>query len=358
MTKKVLRVSTQAVECRVYVFGKLNSTTTRNQIDQAVADAIFQRRRPVPLTPTPFEVTEILQNPRGDYRAGNNAIQNEGTILFANQRVGEVPKTVNFDREGLFNLNRARHKITGKDQDLGESLVELDQTLSLIQKNLERLGNIGSALKDGNWGKLDSLLGGKTPESVKKQKPSKRLASGYLEIMFGVLPLMSSAHTAVEAYGKGILSRGSKVSAVSGQKRLDLNRPMTMESMSNVGRATFSGTVKNQNVATLNSYGLINPALMAYQRLPYSFVIDWFVPIGTILGSLTAEAGLINVNQTYTDISAHEMTLKAGFVERSIRYNRRIPGPLPIIGNPFGRPAQLSIGKLISSVALIRQRFP
>lgn len=358
MTIKVLRNSNSAIHNTTTVYGTVEYSGYETVQDNAIADAIFKRVRPSPLTPTPFEVVERLEN-SSIYKFGNpNGIYWVGSIRHANSGFGESPTRNTISADGLFNLNRARHKITGRDQDLGESLVELDQTIDLVKKNLERLGKIGQALKDGNWGKLDSLIGGRTPDSVKKQKPSKRLASGYLEIMFGVLPLMSSAHTAVEAYGKGILSRGSRVSAVSGQKRADLTQAQNQQSLSNTGRATFSGTVKNANIATLNSYGLINPVMMAWQRVPYSFVIDWFVPIGTILGSLTAEAGLENINQTYTDIVYQEDVLSFGFIQRNIRYNRRIPGALPPIGNPFGRSAQLSLGKLISSVALIRQRFP
>lgn len=355
MAIKSLRSNNQEVFCHTTVFGEPNHSRYETCLDYAQAEAVFKRRRPNPLTPTPFEVKERYEN-SATYSGGNPAgIYRTGTISYAFP--GEAPKTVVTESDGKFLLNKARHKVSGAGQDLGETLAELDQTIDLVKKNVDRVGKIGDALRHGNWGKLESLIGGDAPASVKKQRPSKRLASGYLEIMFGILPLIESSHTAVDAYAKGILTRGTKIRTISGNKRLDIRKSLDPELVMNTGRATFRGTVQNPNLATLNSYGLLNPALMLYQRLPYSFVVDWFVPIAPILGSLTAEAGLTHVTQTYTDVYAREMTLKRGFVSRYVRYNRRVPGSLPIIGNPFGRPAQLSIGKLISAVALIRQRF-
>lgn len=327
--------------------------------DYAEADAIFRRKRPNPLTDTPFKVTEVYDNSE-IYVTTKGSVSWRGPPNYACASAGTSLYPITYlelENDPEFNLNRARHKISGANQNLGESLVELDQTINLIKKNLQRLGDIGSALKSGEWSKLENLIKGKVPQSLKNQRPSKRLASGYLEVMFGILPLMSSAHTAVEAYGKGILTRGTKVSAVSGQKRLNLRQPLSQAAMENVGRATFSGTVRNENLATLNSYGLINPLEMAWQRLPYSFVIDWFVPIGTILGSLTAEAGLSDVRQCITRVTGS--TKLYGDIPGTTRVvYTRVPTTGIPIGNPFGRSAQLSLGKLISSVALIRQRFP
>lgn len=353
-TSKVLRDSTlvHVNYNQTWYRGNLQTQANVTRFDFARAEAVFNRRKPKPLDATPFYVRERLDNST-PYVNTAGSFKRKGTIQYV---WGGTPvKVTETDFDGLFMLNKARHKISGANQDLGESLVELDQTIKMIRKNLSKIGMIGDALKNGEWSKLDSLIKGQTPDSVKKMKPGKRLASGYLEISFGWMPLLSSVHTAVEAYGKGILTRGSKVSAVSGQKRLDLSSG-TIDP-SNVGRASFSGTVKNPNVATLNSLGLINPVLMGWQRLPYSFVIDWFVPIGPILGSLTAEAGLSNVLQTYTNVKVKEAGNKHGWEYRQAEYWRIPMSGLPI-GNPFGRPAQLSIGKLISAVALLRQRFP
>lgn len=46
----------------------------------------------------------------------------------------------------------------------------------------------------------------------------------------------------------------------------------------------------------LNQLGLANPLATAWELVSYSFVVDWFVPIGPVLNALSARAGLIFVD--------------------------------------------------------------
>lgn len=41
----------------------------------------------------------------------------------------------------------------------------------------------------------------------------------------------------------------------------------------------------------LNSVGLLNPASIIWELVPYSFVFDWLIPVGDFLSALTATAG-------------------------------------------------------------------
>lgn len=356
MASKLLRNDdVENFETLLTVFGekRIHSFSTRQ--NRAVASAAFNRKKPKPVTLTAFRVQEVLYNPE-PYTSGDPAgIFRQGTLTFAH---GSTPVTIDrlFD-DGKFNLNRARAKIAGRGRDLGEALIELDQTINLIKKNVNRVGRIGDAMRNSEWPLLDHLIRGKTPNRLKSMAPSKRLANGYLEIMFGILPLLESSHLAVEAYRLGLLKRGQKVRAVSGGVRHDLNVPLK-EWDKNVGRATVSGIVRNPHIATLNSYGLLNPALMLWQRQPYSFVIDWFIPIAPILGSLAAPFGLTRFEQLRTAVSGQDFNNDLGWDRRTCTYDRVVVNDvLPPIGNPFGKGSQLSLGQLASAVALIRQRF-
>jgi len=50
--------------------------------------------------------------------------------------------------------------------------------------------------------------------------------------------------------------------------------------------------VDNPTLARLNSLGLINPLTVAWERMPWSFVVDWFIPVSTFLQALSATIGL------------------------------------------------------------------
>jgi hypothetical protein len=50
--------------------------------------------------------------------------------------------------------------------------------------------------------------------------------------------------------------------------------------------------VDSQLTGALSNHDLINPLSIGWEVIPYSFVVDWFAPIGNTLSSLTATAGL------------------------------------------------------------------
>lgn len=54
--------------------------------------------------------------------------------------------------------------------------------------------------------------------------------------------------------------------------------------------------VVNPNESLMQSLGLVNPLSVAWDLVPWSFVIDWFTGIGTFLGGLTDMYGLLVVN--------------------------------------------------------------
>jgi len=47
----------------------------------------------------------------------------------------------------------------------------------------------------------------------------------------------------------------------------------------------------NPGLAQLSSLGLVNPAEIVWEMVPYSFVVDWFAPIGPWMSSLTGATG-------------------------------------------------------------------
>jgi len=50
--------------------------------------------------------------------------------------------------------------------------------------------------------------------------------------------------------------------------------------------------LQGPELAYLNTFGLINPFSIAWELVPWSFAIDWFVPVGATLEAITATVGL------------------------------------------------------------------
>lgn len=54
----------------------------------------------------------------------------------------------------------------------------------------------------------------------------------------------------------------------------------------------YRAIVEDEFARSIDKWGLANPYAIAWEVVPLSFVIDWFVPIGGILSSLSATVGL------------------------------------------------------------------
>ena len=64
-------------------------------------------------------------------------------------------------------------------------------------------------------------------------------------------------------------------------------------------KASCVSVITNPNANTFSSLGLANPALVAWELVPFSFVIDWVLPIGSWLTATGPLLG-VNVEQVFT----------------------------------------------------------
>jgi hypothetical protein len=62
--------------------------------------------------------------------------------------------------------------------------------------------------------------------------------------------------------------------------------------------------ISNPNLYLANKLGFVNPAVIAWELVPFSFVVDWFVPVGNFLSQWTDFVGL-SLQNGYTTKSAY-----------------------------------------------------
>jgi hypothetical protein len=58
--------------------------------------------------------------------------------------------------------------------------------------------------------------------------------------------------------------------------------------------------IENPLTNTLSSLGLTNPLNVAWELVPFSFVVDWFIPIGDFFNGLIPPQGISNVSGSLT----------------------------------------------------------
>lgn len=153
-----------------------------------------------------------------------------------------------------------------------------------------------------------ALIAGQSDKSLFKLRTYKDPASTFLEVEYGWRPLIGDIFASIELMCSdppfGFVKAGAKsawnenevrriVSSDGGVSRqIDKKTAEIYVSMGAIFR------VVNPNVWLLNSLGVIDPAL-PWKLLPYSFVVDWFINVEQVIGSISDWFGLA-LDQPYT----------------------------------------------------------
>lgn len=130
--------------------------------------------------------------------------------------------------------------------------------------------------------------------------------------------------------------------------------------------------VSNPNLHLLNQLGLINPFLVAWDLIPWSFVVGMFVNVNAMLGSLTDHAGLSITNKSVTKSSnTTYLTYLRHFVgyggpsreyvahghgSYANRYRTRSVGSIPAVKLQVRIPG-LNKEQMLIAAALVLQKF-
>jgi len=77
--------------------------------------------------------------------------------------------------------------------------------------------------------------------------------------------------------------------------------------------------VESRYTQGLKSLGLVNPTAIAWELVPFSFVFDWFVPVGTFLGAVTAPMGMDFLSGTRTEWLSLDKTYASHYGSASSR---------------------------------------
>lgn len=195
-------------------------------------------------------------------------------------------------------------RLAADGPNLAQIVAERQQTINLITKRVMSLVNAYRSLRNG-----------RNPFDGFKPSDPKQSANLWLEYSYGWRPLVSDVHALLDLdklkapHGK-IVGRHSMAFPPYDIKRRTLvqnpglsydyhNKRWGMVHVSTGANITCT----DPSLAFLNGVGLVNPAVLAWELLPYSFVVDWFLPIGDWLQMQSATVGF-SLTNTFTMVSA------------------------------------------------------
>lgn len=198
--------------------------------------------------------------------------------------------------------------------NIAQDLVQFRQTTNMIATSAFRIASSITALKHGNFNKAIHSLHNSTRQVYRKRPDHSRdLASNWLELQYGWKPLLQDIDGSMRSLANFMQAHNMvRTVRASAQVEIKSKWPYRYATQPNepggpgapfpilgyADRVSFQSiryvcrfALDNSAKALLSQTGFTSPVNLAWELLPYSFVVDWFLPIGPYLESLSAFEG-------------------------------------------------------------------
>lgn len=217
------------------------------------------------------------------------------------------------DKSVIYNKIRARAR--GEATNLAQMLAEYRKTAVLFRDLTQAFLTKGRSLL-----KKSTYQYGNNPNWRRRSNdPSKTAGGAYLQWTYGVAPLMGDMHKAMKEltssldiplYIQGVESRTvrgtykgeSKINSTVSSIRADVDGLKTSRYRCQYRIYIDHNQIRN----SLVSHGFGNPLAIAWELVPFSFVVDWWVNIGEVLQSLD---NLLLIDKIYVLESTSDRSL-------------------------------------------------
>lgn len=203
--------------------------------------------------------------------------------------------------------NRAYAKFRDAIQrvDLGTNLAERRQAINMIALRANQLRKGFDSLRRGDLGRFCDNFGISPKRGHSRRSRPQDASRLWLEYHFGWSPLLGDIYDAVNLLQSPFsaipIYRGR--SSYGGIERASPSGSWTWTTTFRSWRYSFHYQARvycsNPNLMLANQLGLVNPISLAWELVPFSFLVDWFIPVGQFLNSFTDFIGL-EVKEPFT----------------------------------------------------------
>lgn len=260
----------------------------------------IRRRKPSPLDETPYSRwQQTSQTPTGvrTQRDGSYTSvftgpdDSFGLGGFAQYRVSGLGNTFNSNFADSARL-KALRKLNLKDLDLGTAWKERGKTAQLVAGLAETSVDALRAIKRRSGRDLLNALG--LDHSGAR---GRGWVDGYLAYQYGVKPLMLDVAGATQALARlppgdwTVCAEGRVYEDSTKRSKIGGYRPYEVTSVYREGvkyKVAAHQRLLTREQDILWALGLDDPISTVYETTPYSFVLDWALPIGDWLQALNS----------------------------------------------------------------------
>lgn len=269
-------------------------------------------------------------------------------------------------------------KIADMKVDLMTTLAETKSSVQMIANAIDDSLRAFRAIRKGKIGEMRKLFkNGRIKHRVSKTWRNKTIENRHLEFTYGWSPMISDIKTGFEQIHAKAEPRIIRIEKRTKYFREHMSVP---SGYSNIDNFRFEGSMAtvlwfythSPTLRKMAKWNLFNNALLtAWELVPYSFVIDWFLPIGDFLAQYSSTDGLtfLSGSTSYkakqsayvksnpittgpTGSSARVTFNETFFVEESY-FERRVHTSTPIGFPTFQLPG---FKQVINGIALLSQR--
>jgi hypothetical protein len=275
--------------------------------------------------------------------------------------------TTNLSRNGLFDGDIERVSATANDPtqkvisklidsigtakaDAGTTMAELGKTAQHVAHTAKRVAGFLLALKKGRLGDaLQSIGVTYTVKDVRiynrrwakavredgsrkvrydklhlnrgQSRVTDLVADTWLEYSYGWKPLLNDTRNLAQATAQALIDRGSVLRYQTAKSESRLGTRLTRSPPGAYGTFNAYSSIRvaigvkfripSGSISIVDSFGLSNPLTIAWEVVPFSFVVDWFLPVGNALQALSAFNGLEFHSgwKTTLDVYSYSQTL-------------------------------------------------
>lgn len=229
-------------------------------------------------------------------------------------------------------LNKLGEKTNQSSFDAGTFLAEGGEALDGITSSASSLAKAIRAVKRGDMKGACKALS-VNARNVKNRGPSRtadETTGRWLELNYGWLPLIGDLDSAARACAAAVEKPLNKTFRVGRTARVQ------GDSNSTYLKVVYRNTHRRSLKVTLSrppnpfQLSLVSPAKVAWELVPYSFVVDWALPIGDYLNAQHTRATL-PVAKVVTSDKIRRTREVVGYTG-----NPANGGYVNVMGDPFG----------------------